>query len=93
MIYPFGIVMESCRAAHEFLYQLYLASPLCIAVLLQQPRVLDPPSTEHPERRRRRSCRPTCSSAAPSSIVLGLLFLWFAQVTFSRLEGRFAEKL
>ena len=26
-------------------------------------------------------------------IVLGLLFLWFAQVSFSRLEGRFAEKL
>jgi hypothetical protein len=25
--------------------------------------------------------------------VLGFLFLWFAQVTFSRLEGRFAEKL
>ena len=36
---------------------------------------------------------PTCSMRGGIMIIIGLVFLWFAQMTFSRLEGRFAEKL
>jgi ABC-2 type transport system permease protein len=92
MIYPFGIVKDQLQGTHEFLYQLYLTSPLSNAVLLQN-RAFWTPSTHDPKQAAAAELPSHMFERGAVFIVLGFLFLWFAQVTFSRLEGRFAEKL
>jgi ABC-2 type transport system permease protein len=92
MIYPFGIVKDQLQGTHEFLYQLYLSSPLSNAVLLQN-RAFWTPSTENPKQSAVEELPSHVFERGAILIVIGFLFLWFAQVTFSRLEGRFAEKL
>jgi ABC-2 type transport system permease protein len=92
MIYPFGIVKDRLQGSHEFVYQLYLASPLSNAVLLQN-RAFWTPSTEHPKQSAAAELPAHLFERGAVFIVLGLVFLWFAQKSFSRLEGRFAEKL
>jgi ABC-type polysaccharide/polyol phosphate export permease len=92
MIYPFGIVKEQLQGSHEFLYQLYLASPLSNAVLLQN-RAFWTPSVSDPKAAAAEELPSHMFERGAVFIVLSLLFLWFAQVTFARLEGRFAEKL
>jgi ABC-2 type transport system permease protein len=92
MIYPFGIVKEQLQGTHEFLYQLYLASPLSNAVLLQN-RAFWTPSTDDPEANAAAELPSHVFERGALFIVLGLLFLWLAQVSFTRLEGRFAEKI
>jgi ABC-2 type transport system permease protein len=92
MIYPFGIVKDQLQGSHEFLYQLYLASPLANAVLLQN-RAFWTPATENPDEAAAAELPAHLFERGAIFIVLGLVFLWIAQISFSRLEGRFAEKI
>jgi ABC-2 type transport system permease protein len=92
MIYPFSIVMERLQGAHETIYQLYLASPLCIAVLLND-RAFWVPTTSDPDGNLTTELPDFLFLRGGIMIAVGLVFLWVAQRTFSRLEGRFAEKL
>jgi ABC-2 type transport system permease protein len=92
MIYPFGIVMDKLQGTHEFLYQLYLASPLANSVLLQN-RAFWVPSVSDPDAAAKNELPAHLFERGAIFIVLGFVFLWIAQISFSRLEGRFAEKL
>jgi ABC-2 type transport system permease protein len=92
MIYPFILVKEKLEGTHEWLYQLYLSSPLCNAVLLNN-RAFWTPASDNPELAAREELPSNLFERGLVFIVLGLLFVWFAQVVFSRLEGRFAEKI
>lgn len=92
MIYPFVLVMERLKDSHQWLYELYLSSPLCIAVLLND-RAFWLPATDHPVANEKLQLPADLWLRGVGMIVVGLVFLWFAQMLFSRLEGRFAEKL
>jgi ABC-2 type transport system permease protein len=92
MIYPFGIVIDKLQGQHEFLYQLYLSSPLANSVLLQN-RAFWTPSVSNPDQAAATELPAHLFERGAVFVVLGFLFLWVAQVSFSRLEGRFAEKL
>jgi ABC-2 type transport system permease protein len=92
MIYPFYLVKNQLQGAHEFLYQLYLTSPLCNAVLLNN-RAFWTPSSKTPDAAAKIELPSHLFERGALFIVLGIVFVWFAQVVFSRLEGRFAEKM
>lgn len=92
MIYPFVIVMEKLEASHQFIYQTYLANPLCIAVLLNN-RAFWTTASDHPKQAAIQELPPHLFERGAITIVAGLLFVWLAQLVFTRLEGRFAEKL
>jgi ABC-2 type transport system permease protein len=89
MIYPFSAVRDQMSFWVE---QIYLASPLCIAVLLND-RALWIPTLDDPAGAKVTELPPYLWERGAVALVLGLLFLWVAQRTFSRLEGRFAEQL
>lgn len=92
MIYPFGVVMDKLASAHSVIYNLYLASPLCQAVLLNN-RAFWIPSLHQPKVAVATELPTHLFERGAVMIVLGAAFLIFAQVVFSRLEGRFAERL
>lgn len=93
MIYPFFIVKEKLGdGSHEFIYNLYLSSPLCNAVLLNN-RAFWIPAADDPKQAAIEELPSHLFERGLVFIGIGLLFLWFSQVVFSRLEGRFAEKL
>ncbi len=92
MIYPFGIVMDKLRDAHSVIYELYLSSPLCISVLLNN-RAFWIPASDTPRATEIQELPAHLFERGAVMIVLGVLFLWFSQVVFARLEGRFAEKV
>jgi ABC-2 type transport system permease protein len=92
MIYPFVIVMDKLEHAHQVVYQLYLANPLCVAVLLNN-RAFWTTASEHPRLTAMEELPPHLFERGGISLAAGLVFLWVAQVVFARLEVRFAEKL
>ncbi len=92
MIYPFNLVMQKLAHAHTAIYEIYLSSPLCIGVLLNN-RAFWTPASATPKATAHQNLPANLFERGAIMIVLGVLFLWFAQVTFARLEGRFAEKL
>jgi ABC-2 type transport system permease protein len=92
MIYPFGIVMERMAHAHAVLYELYLSSPLCIAVLLNN-RAFWTPASPTPKIFEHKELPTHLFERGGVMIVLGVAFVFFAQWVFARLEGNFAEKL
>jgi ABC-2 type transport system permease protein len=92
MIYPFIIVMDKLEETHQLVYQLYLANPLCVAVLLNN-RAFWTPTLSHPRLGAMQQLPPHLFERASITIVAGLIFLWIAQHVFARLEARFAEKL
>ncbi len=92
MIYPFGIVMDKLIVDHPRLYELYLSSPLCISVLLNN-RAFWTPSSTTPRKIELSELPAHLFERGAVMIVAGIAFLWIAQVVFSRLEGRFAEKV
>jgi ABC-2 type transport system permease protein len=92
MIYPFGIVMDKLEQAQPLIYQIYLANPLCIAVLLNN-RAFWIPTSSHPAEAAQQELPPHLFERGAITIVAGLLFVWVAQAVFARLELRFAEKL
>ncbi len=90
MIYPFIIVKDKLAEAHPGIYEAYLASPLCQAVLLNNRAFWIPSLTDNEAQGQLPS---HLFERGAVMIVLGLLFVWLGQVVFSRLEGRFAERL
>ncbi len=92
MIYPFSIIADRFRETHQVVYELYLSSPLCIAVLLND-RAFWVPSLEQRQVGMREELPEYLYQRGVVMIVLGLVFVWIAQTVFARLEGRFAEKL
>jgi len=89
MIYPFSAINVVLSGWVE---QAYLASPLCIAVLLND-RALWIPALDHPQAAIPVELPPYLFQRGLVALAVGLLFLTLAQIVFSRLEGRFAEKL
>jgi ABC-2 type transport system permease protein len=93
MIYPFYIVKEQVLdKGHDLIYNIYLSSPLANAVLLNN-RAFWTPSSVTPKLSVEENLPSHLFERGAVFIVLGLVFLWLSQRVFSRLEGRFAEKL
>ncbi len=92
MIYPFGIIADRFRETNQVFYELYLSSPLCIAVLLND-RAFWVPSVERPRLAITEELPAHLFQRGLVMIVLGLVFVWIAQAVFTRLESGFAEKL
>lgn len=92
MIYPFIIIAEKLQEAHHTIYEIYLASPLCIAVLLND-RAFWIPASETPRQAAIEQLPTHLFDRGLIMLAIGFVFLWFAQRVFARLEGRFAEKL
>jgi ABC-2 type transport system permease protein len=92
MIYPFGIIADRFRETHQVVYELYLSSPLCIAVLLND-RAFWVPSVERPQQAITEELPAYLFQRGLVMIVLGLVFVWISQAVFTRLESRFAEKV
>jgi len=72
--------------------QVYLASPLCTAVLLND-RAIWIPALEDPQGSIPEELPSYLFTRGLVALAVGLVFLAVAQAVFSRLEGRFAEKL
>ena len=90
MIYPFTRIY-AVHDSHPVLYQIYMANPVAQAVLLIQrlfwyPLIEDPSDigTQFP---------PDMYTRGFITLAICLLFLWFAQRFFSRLENKFPERL
>jgi ABC-2 type transport system permease protein len=90
MLYPFTRIYAA-HESHPIVYQIYMANPVAQAVLLVQrlfwyPLIEDPSSlgTQFP---------PDMYIRGFITLALCLVFLWFAQKFFSRLENKFPERL
>ncbi|MBA2773583.1 MAG: ABC transporter permease [Nocardioidaceae bacterium] len=92
MIYPFSVIADRFRENHQVVYELYLSSPLCISVLLND-RAFWLPSVSNRDQAVRQELPSHLFERGLVMIVLGVVFVWLAQAVFARLEGRFAEKL
>lgn len=92
MIYPFSIVMEQLQGKHELAYQIYLANPLCVAVLLNN-RAFWTTASDTPKLTAMTELPPHLFERGALTIAVGILFVVFGQLVFTRLEARFAEKL
>jgi ABC-2 type transport system permease protein len=84
--------MDRLQHAHAVVYEIYLSSPLCIAVLLNN-RAFWTPSSPTPKIFERQELPTHLFDRGAIMIVLGVAFVFFAQAVFARLEGNFAEKL
>jgi ABC-2 type transport system permease protein len=91
MMYPFALVWEQ-HSNHTVLYQLYMANPVTQAVLLLQ-RLFWYPLIDDPSEIAGRSFPPDMWERGSITLVLCVLFLWFAQRFFSRAESKFPERL
>jgi ABC-2 type transport system permease protein len=89
MIYPFSAIRDQLSPWME---QLYLASPLCIAVLLND-RAFWVPTLDNPNEAMVTELPPHLWERGMVALVIGLLFVWVSTAVFARLEGRFAEQL
>jgi ABC-2 type transport system permease protein len=89
MIYPFSLMRAQLPGWVE---QIYLANPLCTAVLLND-RALWLPALDNPQASIPAELPPYLFTRGLVALAVGLAFLAIAQAVFSRLEGRFAEKL
>ena len=74
MIYPFGIVMDKLEQAQPLIYQIYLANPLCIAVLLNN-RAFWIPTSSHPAEAAAQELPAHLFERGAIMIVAGLLFV------------------
>jgi ABC-2 type transport system permease protein len=92
MMYPFERVW-AMHEGHPVLYQIYVANPVTQAVLLMQ-RFFWYTLIEHPHRRiEGRSFPPDMWERGLITLAICLLLLWLAQRFFSRVEGKFPERL
>ncbi|HEY7043773.1 MAG TPA: ABC transporter permease [Nocardioidaceae bacterium] len=92
MIYPFAIVMDKLQGRHELIYQLYLANPLCVGVLLNN-RAFWIPASDDPAALAAMDLPEHLYERGAIAILAGLVFVWVGQTVFSRFETKFAEKL
>jgi ABC-2 type transport system permease protein len=90
MLYPFTMIY-AVHDSHPVLYEIYNANPVAQAVLLMQrlfwyPLIEDPSplGTQFP---------PDMYTRGFITLAVCLVFLWFAQKFFSRLENKFPERL
>jgi ABC-2 type transport system permease protein len=92
MIYPFGVVMDKLAVAHTFAYEVYLSSPLCISILLNN-RAYWTPSSDTPAKAAQTELPSHLFERGVVMLVIGVALLFVSQYVFARLEGRFAEKV
>jgi ABC-2 type transport system permease protein len=90
MMYPFTLVWDA-HESHPWLYNIYVANPITQAVLLMQrffwwPLIEDKKGIG-------RHFPPDMWERAGITLVVCLLLLWAAQKFFSRVEGKFPERL
>ncbi len=90
MIYPYSRVAKSSLGDSPLL-QLYLANPLTEAVLLIQRAFWVPTCPQARVCTGPYAMPPHLFERGLVMVLVGLVFLWFSQRTFARLEGRFAE--
>jgi ABC-2 type transport system permease protein len=90
MIYPFHVV--KARLAGTWIYNIYLASPLSNAVLLND-RAIWLPSISNPVQGARQELPNHLFERGFVMLAVGLIFLSIAQRVFTDLESRFAERL
>ena len=92
MMYAFSRVW-SMRIDHPTLYAVYMANPVTNSVLLLQ-RFFWYPLVEHPHRQiDGRSFPPDIWERGLITLAFCLVLLWLAQKFFSRVEGKFPERL
>lgn len=93
MIYPWSKIAKS--GAPEWFKELYLANPLSEAVILMQRAFWYPTCGDSTEL----ACQPEYAfpdhlfTRGIVMVVVGIAFLAFSQWMFTRLEGKFAERL
>jgi len=90
MMYPFSLVWEA-HDSHPWLYNLYVANPITQAVLLMQ-RFFWYPLIEDTEGLPRQF-PPDMWERGLITLVVCTLLLYAAQKFFSRVEGKFPERL
>ena len=90
MMYPFTLVWEA-HATHPWLYNIYVANPISQAVLLLQ-RLFWWPLIEDTDGLGRHF-PPDMYVRGGITLVICVLLLWVAQKFFSRVEGKFPERL
>jgi ABC-2 type transport system permease protein len=94
MIYAFDMVSDRFTGQLSWMMEVYLANPVAIAVMLSQQALWVPTVDD------------VTGSLAAATVLppdlyqrglvltgVGLLFVWFAQKVFTRLEASFAEQL
>ncbi|MGH3473014.1 MAG: ABC transporter permease [Nocardioidaceae bacterium] len=89
MIYPFSIIKDQL---HGIAYQIYLLSPLTNAVLLNG-RAFWTPADSHPAQQAALEMPAHLFERGVIMLVAGIVFVVIAQIVFSRLERRFAERI
>jgi ABC-2 type transport system permease protein len=90
MMYPFTLVWQA-HASHPILYQIYVANPVTQAVLLLQrffwwPLIEDTKGLG-------RNFPPDMYTRGFITLGICVVLLWLAQKFFSRVEGKFPERL
>ncbi len=90
MMYPFTLVWDA-HESHPWLYNIYVANPISQAVLLLQ-RLFWWPLIEDTDGLGRHF-PPDMYLRGGITLVVCLLLLWSAQKFFSRVEGKFPERL
>ncbi len=92
MMYPFSLIY-SMNENHPIVYQLYMANPMSVVVVLMQKlfwfSALDPEQRGQVET----PFPPDLWTRGIIVLIVSLFLLWFAQRVFARLEGKFAERL
>ncbi len=90
MMYPFSRVW-SAHASHPIMYQIYMANPIAQAVVLIQQlfwfALIEDPSGL------KREQPPDMWSRGLITLAVCALLLWLSQRFFSRVEGKFPERL
>jgi ABC-2 type transport system permease protein len=93
MIYAFHMVQERF-STHLWALEIYLANPCAQAVMLSQralwlPTLEGTPDAGSPQA----VLAPHLYTRGLITVAVGLLFVWFAQKAFTRLEASFAEQM
>jgi ABC-type polysaccharide/polyol phosphate export permease len=92
MMYPFSLVWAA-HDEHPWLYNLYMCNPVAQAVILMQ-RFFWYPLIDHPRTELAgREFPPDMWERGSVTLAVCLVLLWLAQRFFSRVEGKFPERL
>ncbi|HEX2214840.1 MAG TPA: hypothetical protein VHH12_15595, partial [Mycobacterium sp.] len=96
MIYAYEMVRDRFSGDYAWMLEVYLANPVANAVMLSQqalwlPTVEDADLT--PRQQPMLDMPVHLYERGLVIVVVGLLFVWFAQKVFTRLESSFAEQL
>lgn len=93
MIYAYDMVAERF-ANHQWALELYLANPVAEAVMLSQKALWVPTIDGTPDEGSKvTQLAPHIYERGLASVAVALVFLWFSQKAFTRLESSFAEQL